>query len=39
MVGERGKQSGENAVPERKQRTDRNDREVYGRTDLYDTDE
>lgn len=38
VVGERGKQSGEGTVPEEKQRTDRNNRHVYGRTDIYDTD-
>ncbi|MCM1233653.1 MAG: hypothetical protein NC489_26360, partial [Ruminococcus flavefaciens] len=38
MFTEWGKQSGESAVPERKQRTDRNDRQVHGRTDIYNTD-
>ena len=38
MVGERGKQSGESTVPEVKQRTDRNDRQIYGWSDTDNAD-
>ena len=38
MVSERGKQSGKSTVSERKQRTDRNNRQVYGWIGIEYTD-